>query len=109
MMQTHPVEFAGCELRIVGLVNPLISEKPANLVHPIQASDHQLLEVELWGNAQEELHVQLIVVSHEWASSGSTRYHVQDRRFNLQVHIPACYGREDVASIDVIADMGSRT
>ena len=53
-----------------------VPELAANLVDPLDSSYNQLLEIELRSNAHVELHVEVVVVRHEWAGS-STAYVVE--------------------------------
>mmetsp|Transcript_56 Transcript_56/g.189 ORF Transcript_56/g.189 Transcript_56/m.189 type:complete len:549 (+) Transcript_56:61-1707(+) len=77
------VELAGGELRVVREVDALVSEIPPDLVHPVHAPYHQHLQVELGGDAHEEVQVQLVVVSDEGTGGGPSRNHVHHRRLHL--------------------------
>ncbi len=66
------VELAGGELRIVGQVDALVTELTADLVHSLQTADHQLLQVQLGGDAHEHVQTEVIVVRHEGLGCGST-------------------------------------
>jgi hypothetical protein len=50
---TH-VEFAGGEFGVVGEIDAFIAELATNLVHAVQAADHELLQVQLGSNATEK-------------------------------------------------------
>ena len=86
------VELAGGELRVMGEINPFVAELPPNLVHPIQAANDQLLEIELRGNAHEEVHVQVVVVGDERLGRGPAGNHVHHRSFHLLHYIGGWVG-----------------
>mmetsp|Transcript_23325 Transcript_23325/g.64452 ORF Transcript_23325/g.64452 Transcript_23325/m.64452 type:complete len:382 (+) Transcript_23325:935-2080(+) len=78
------VELACRELRVVRQVDALVPELPANLIHALDAAHHQLLKVQLRGNAHVKLHVEVVVVGHEGACSCTTGDHVHHGRLHLQ-------------------------
>jgi hypothetical protein len=53
-------------------------------LHPIKATNDQLLEEELGCDAEEQVHVQLIVVSLEWLRGSSASCLVHHRCLNLK-------------------------
>ena len=59
------VELHHGEFRVVAGGEPLVPEVAVDLVDPLEAADHQALEVQLRGDAQVELHVQGVVVGDE--------------------------------------------
>lgn len=77
------VELAGGELGIVGEVDALVPELATNLIHPLEASDNQHLQVELGGDSHKELHVEVIVVCYKGPGCGTPRNHVHHGSLNL--------------------------
>ena len=61
-----------------------IAKVAVDLKHPLKTADHQALQVQLGGNAQEHLLVQGIVVGAKRLGIGPTRDGVQHGRFNFQ-------------------------
>lgn len=90
-----PVELASGELRVVGQINALITELTANLVYTVKTTDNQHLEVELGRNTHKEVHVELVVMSHEGLRCCSTGNSVHHRGLNL----------DEVALIKVLANI----
>ena len=82
-MRYH-VELACSEFWIVSHVNALIPELAANLIHAGEVTDDHHLQKQLWSDPHEELHVQVIVVSHKRTRCSSSRYHVHHRCLDLQ-------------------------
>jgi len=56
----------------VGQVNALVTEVLADLVDAIETTNDELLEEELGGDAQEEVDVEVIVISDKRLSSSTT-------------------------------------
>ena len=94
------VRLARRELRVVRQVDALVAELPSDLVHPIESSDDEHLEVQLRRDPHEHLERQVVVVGDERTRHGPAGDHVHHRRFHLEevsvVEIPA----------DVIDDLG---
>ena len=74
----------------MGLIDALIPEEAPDLVDAIQAAHNQLLEVELRSDAQEELHVELVVVSHEGPRRCTFWDHIQYGRLHLYTATLKC-------------------
>src|SRR5690606_9842380 len=71
-------------LRIVCAVHSLIPEIAAELVHPIESSYNQSLQIEFIGDSQVKRYIECVVVRDEWTSSSSTWNALQNRSVNLQ-------------------------
>lgn len=56
-----PVEFTGGELRVVSKIDTLVTELTANLVNTLKTTDNEHLEVQLRGNSQVLLLVEVVV------------------------------------------------
>ena len=78
-----PVRLERSELRAVPGVDPLVAEVAGYFEHPLVASDHQPLEVELRRDAQAELGVQRIGVGEERAGQGPACLRLQDGGLDL--------------------------
>ena len=63
----RPVELASSEFGVVGHIDALVSELPADLVHAVQATDHQLLRIDCdW-------------VDYEKKQNNETRAHTKEK------------------------------
>ena len=62
-----------------------VAEVPVYLEHPFEAAHHQALQVELGRDAQEQLHVEGIVMGRERPRVRATRDRVHHRRLDFQV------------------------
>ena len=62
-----------------------VAKVPVDLVDPLQAAHHQALQVELGGDAQEEIEVEGVVVGHEGPGRGSPRDGLHHRGLDLDV------------------------
>ena len=72
------------ELRVVRHVDAFVAELSAHLVHSVQSSDDELLEVQLGCDAHEHVEVEVVVVRAEGSSSRPARYHIHHGRLHLQ-------------------------
>ena len=72
------VELEHRELGVVAGRDALVAEHPADLEHPLEAADHQPLEVQLGGDAQEQVQVERVVVGDERLGRGPARDRVED-------------------------------
>ena len=63
--------------------NSLVAEHAANFKHAFHATNNEALQVQLKRNAQEQLHVERVVVCKEWASVCTACFHVQNRCFHF--------------------------
>ena len=77
------VELEHRELGVVPGRQALVAEHPADLEHPLEAADHEPLQVQLRRDAQEELHVERVVVGGERLGQGAAGDRVEDRRLDL--------------------------
>mmetsp|Transcript_5062 Transcript_5062/g.10994 ORF Transcript_5062/g.10994 Transcript_5062/m.10994 type:complete len:245 (-) Transcript_5062:534-1268(-) len=84
IIRVRLVELTGGELGVVGHVNALIPELPADLVHTLNASNHECLEEELRSDAHIELHAEVVVVGDKGAGSSTTWDHVHHGGLHLQ-------------------------
>ncbi len=64
--------------------NPLVAEVAVEFVDAVHAADEEALEVEFRRDAQEELHVERVVVRDERLRRGAPRDGVHHRRLHLQ-------------------------
>ena len=79
------VELDGRELGVVRAVHALVAEEAANLVDAIDATDDQALEVELGGDAQEQIDVERVVVRLERPRRGAAVGRQEHARLALDV------------------------
>ena len=71
------------EFWVVRAVDAFVSEHPANLVHPLDPTDHQPLEVQLQRDPQVELHIERIVMRRKGPCRGPTCDRMQNGRFRF--------------------------
>lgn len=90
------IEFNGGEFGVVGKISALVSELTSNLVHSVQATDDQHLEVKLRGDTHVHLHIVLVVMGCEGLGCGTTGNLVHHGSLNL----------DEVALVKVSADPG---
>ena len=79
------VELEHRELGVVLRRDPLVPEVTVDLVDPFDAADAQPLEVELRRDAQEQLHVERVVMRHERAGEGAAGNRLHHRRLDLEI------------------------
>ena len=80
-----------------------IAEVAIDLVDALQASHHQPLEVQLWRDAEVEVHVERVVVGDERARRGAAVERLHHRRFHVDEAAfleLAADGRDDLAARD---------
>ena len=98
------------ELGVVPGGQALVAEHPPDLEDPVHAADDQPLEVQLEGDAQEQLHVERVVVGRERAGVGTAGLDVQDRCLDLDeaalVERPPEAGDDGVADVEGPAGLG---
>jgi hypothetical protein len=91
------------ELRIVLEAHALVAEVFADLVHPVDAADDAALEIQLGGDAQVQVALELVVVSDERPGQGAAVQRLEDRRLDLDeaavVQEPAHRG-DDLGALD---------
>lgn len=75
------------------MYHTLVTELATDLVHPVESTNDKLLQEQFRGDTEEELHVQLVVVSLEWSGSSTTS--------DLVHH--GCLDLEEVALVEVLA------
>eukprot|EP01084_Bolivina_argentea_P110079 196615_1 len=85
----------------MGEVNAFVTELAAQLVDAVKATDDELLQVKLGGNAEEHLLVEVVVVGDEGAGGGTTSNHVEDGGLDLSEVL----GVEEMPQ--VVDDLGS--
>ena len=71
------------ELGVVLEADALVAEVLADLVDALEAADDAALEVELGGDAQVEVALELVVVGHEGPRHGAAVERLQDGRLDL--------------------------
>mmetsp|Transcript_6962 Transcript_6962/g.23963 ORF Transcript_6962/g.23963 Transcript_6962/m.23963 type:complete len:492 (+) Transcript_6962:1135-2610(+) len=77
------VELHRGELGVVSHVNAFVTELPANLVHAVHSSNDEHLQVQLGGDAHEEVHVEVVVVRDEGLGGRASRDHVHHGSLHL--------------------------
>ena len=77
------VELAGGELGVVGKVNAFVSELATHLIHTLQTTNDQHLQVQLRRDTHEQVHVEVVVVSDERLRSRTTSNGVHHGGFHL--------------------------
>jgi hypothetical protein len=82
------VGLAHRELGIVPRGEPLVAEVAPDLEHALEAAHQQPLEVQLRRDAQEELHVQRVVVRDERPRRRAAGDGLQQRRLHLEEAAP---------------------
>ncbi|CAB4654453.1 unannotated protein [freshwater metagenome] len=70
------VELHHGELRVVSCRDSFITEDATNLIHTLHAAHNEALEVQLQCDAQEQLHVERIVMCHKWTRMCTASLHV---------------------------------
>lgn len=88
-----PIDLQKSELRIVCPIDPLVAETGGELMHERNARDDHPLEVQLRGDAKEQVLVQGVVMGHERIGGGSPVLRLQHRG----VHLDASLSTQDVA------------
>lgn len=78
------VELARGELGVVRHIDRLVTELAAQLVHAVETTDHELLQVQLGSDTHVEVQVQVVVVGDEWLRRGATGLHVHHGRLHFQ-------------------------
>ena len=89
------IELAGSELRIVSEIDAFISELSSNLIDSLEATNHQLLQIQLRSYAHEHIEAEIVVVGDEWLGSGSSSDQVHHRRLYFQETL----GIQEVADV----------
>ena len=79
------VELEHRELGVVLRRDPLVPEVAVDLVDALQAADDQPLQVQLRRDAQEELHVERVVMRHERPRQRAAGDRLHHRRLDLEV------------------------
>ncbi|MNZ70286.1 hypothetical protein D3C78_886190 [compost metagenome] len=83
VIRVSHIEFHHGELWVMTRRNAFVTEVTVDFEHALEATYHQTLQVQLWGNTQVHIDVQRIVVSHEWTSRSTTRDHLHHRGFDF--------------------------
>ena len=78
------IKLAAGVLRVVSLINRLVSEVLADFENPVKTTDNALFQVELRGNSHVEFHIQVVVVGHKGSGCGTSRDHVHHGGLHLQ-------------------------
>ena len=97
------VELEHGELGIVLRRDAFVAEVAVDLVHAVHAADYQALEVELGRDAQEQVHVERVVVGGEWLGDRASGDGVHHRRFDFDEGIgveEAAQGLHDLGALD---------
>jgi len=72
------------KFRIMGSINPFISEIFNNFINPLHPTDDTPFQEQFIGYAQIELHIQTVVVCLKWSGTGTAIYTLQGWRFYFQ-------------------------
>ena len=99
-----PLEHRELGLVLVG--DALVSEILADLVDPLEPPDDQPLQIELGGDSQIQVDVQLVVMCDEGLCEGAAVRWLQDRCLNLHEAVfvePAADRRDQLASKQEVA------
>ena len=80
----RPIELEHGELRVPAVADAFIPEVAIDLENLLDAADHEALEVELWRNPQEELHVECVVMRHKRPRERTARNRLHHRRLDLE-------------------------
>ena len=97
------VELEHGELGVVAGADAFVAEVAVDLVDAVEASDDEALEVELGGDAEEEVDVELVVVGGEGAGGGSSGDLLHHGGFDFEVAAAVeegADGAEDGGSLD---------
>ena len=78
------VELHHGELGVVADRDPFVAEVAVDLEDPLEAADHQPLQIELRRDAQEELHVERVVMGGEGPRRGAAGDRLHHRRFDFE-------------------------
>ena len=79
------VELEHRELGVVLGRNPLVPEVAVDLVDALEAADGQPLEIQLRRDAQEQLHVERVVMRHERPRQRAAGDRLHHRRLDLEI------------------------
>ena len=79
------VELEHRELGVVLRGDPLVAEVAVDLVDPFEPADRQPLEIQLGRDAQEQLHVERVVVRHERPRQRPAGNRLHHRRLDLEI------------------------
>ena len=77
------VQLEHRELGVVAGDDALVAEHPPDLEHPLEAADHEPLEVQLGRDAQVQVQVERVVVRDERLGRRAARDRVEHRRLDL--------------------------
>ena len=78
------VELHHGELGVVPRRQPLVAEVAVDLEHLLEAADHQPLQIQLRRDAQEQLHVERVVVGGEGLGRRAAGDGMHHRRFHFE-------------------------
>jgi len=95
------VELQHGELGVVAGGEPLVAEVAVDLVDPLETAYHQPLQIELRGDAQEQVHVQGVMVGGE----GTRHRPAGDGLHHRRLHLQELPGVEEAA--DELDDAGA--
>ena len=79
------VELEHGELGVVLGADAFVAEVAVDLVDAIESADYEALQVKLWRDAQEEIHVERVVMGAEGARCGASGERLHHRRFDFEV------------------------
>ena len=79
------VELEHRELGVVLRGDPLVAEVAVDLVDPLETADRQPLEIQLRRDAQEQVHVERVVMRHERPRQRAAGNRLHHRRLDLEI------------------------
>ena len=93
LIPVRPVDLHHRKLRVVVGIHGLIPEVAGDFEDLFEPPDHQAFKVEFWGNPQEQVLVEEVMVRGEWLGIGATVYRLEDGCLELEepvvVEVPA--------------------
>ena len=82
------IELADGEFGVMRQVDAFVTEHSSDFVDAIQSTDDKLLEVEFRSDTQEQIEVEIVVVSDEGLGSSTTSEHGCHRRLDFhEAHV----------------------
>ena len=79
------VELKHRELGIVARRQTLVAEVTIDLEHPFNATHHQALEIQLWRDAQIQIHIEAVVVRDKGSCRSTAGHHLHHRCLDFEI------------------------
>ena len=77
------IELDGGEFWVMSVVDAFVTEDTSDFVNAVDAANHALLEVELSGDAEEEILIESVVMGDEWTGGCATGDWGKDRSLDF--------------------------